>query len=237
MLLQWSQLSTGTAEQSLTKCMADSLRTTFSIQRKNLPPTVSSQSYTDMINRIKLAATQPSENIVETLNNIMSKCIREHVAKQRTNIRSLTKVTISSNISEEANAAQDFQPRSSMKDLTNEETHGRPYQKYGRGGGKRPRFQRQNDHEKNDGQRQRTFTKHVGGSYIRGDRRNPESTFARVEDVNHGILCIPNKYRDQPTKGHNEDTATMSDDDYTINCCVRNTRAANENAAISMTGS
>ena len=35
-LLQGSQLSTGTAEQSLTNCMADSLRTTFSIQNKNL---------------------------------------------------------------------------------------------------------------------------------------------------------------------------------------------------------
>jgi len=57
MLLQGSQLSTGTAEQSLTNCMADSLRTTFSIHNKNLPPTVSTQSYTDMINRIKLAST------------------------------------------------------------------------------------------------------------------------------------------------------------------------------------
>ena len=41
MLLQGSRHSTGTAEQSLTNCMADSLRTTFSIQNKNLPPTVS----------------------------------------------------------------------------------------------------------------------------------------------------------------------------------------------------
>ncbi len=92
-----------------------------------------------MLNRIKLAATQPSENIVETLNNIMSKFIREfahaeQVAIQRTTMGSLTKLTISSNISEEANAAQVIQPRSSMKDLTNEESDRRPYQKYGRDG-------------------------------------------------------------------------------------------------------
>jgi len=44
MLLQGSQLSTGTAEQSLTNCMVDSLRTAFSIQNRNLPPTVSAMS-------------------------------------------------------------------------------------------------------------------------------------------------------------------------------------------------
>ncbi len=41
MLLQGSQLSTGTVEQSLTNCLADSMRTTFSILSKDLPSTVS----------------------------------------------------------------------------------------------------------------------------------------------------------------------------------------------------
>ncbi len=124
------------------------------------------------------------------------------------------------------NAAQVFQPRSSMKDLTNEEIDGCPYQKYGRGGGKRPRFQRQNDHENSDGQRQRTLTKHVRAQYNAGDRRNHEAcTFARIEDESNGTSCIPNKNRDQLTKGHNEDTATMSDDDSTIDDRVKGTRA------------
>jgi hypothetical protein len=204
--------------------MADSLRTPFSIQNKNLPPTVSTQLYTDMINRIKLAATQPSDNIIETINNIMSNFIRElahaeqvaKAAKHRVSMGILTKTTIPPNISEEANAAQVFQPRSFMKDLANGETDGRPFQKYGRSGGKGARFQRQNDHENSDGQRQRTLTKHVGAQYNAGDRRNPEEcVFARTEDESIGISCILNKYRDQLTKCHNEDTTKMCDDDST----------------------
>ncbi len=45
--------------------------------------------------------------------------------------------------------------------------------------------------------------KHVGAQYNTGDRRNPEEcVFARTEDENNGISCIPNKYRVQLTKGH-----------------------------------
>ncbi len=68
MLLQGSQLSPGTAEQSLTHCLADSMRTTFSLESKNLPATVSQQGYTDMINAIRLVASQKPENIVAKLN-------------------------------------------------------------------------------------------------------------------------------------------------------------------------
>jgi hypothetical protein len=59
MLLQGSQLSAGTVDQSLTNCLADTMRTIFSIQSKNLPPTVNTQAYSDMISRIKAAASQP----------------------------------------------------------------------------------------------------------------------------------------------------------------------------------
>ncbi len=164
----------------------------------------------------------------------MSKFIRkfphaEQVAKHRVTMGILTKTTTPPNISEEANAAQVFQPRSSMKDLTNGETDGRPFQKYGRGGGKRARFQRHNDQENSDGQRQRTITKHVGAQYNSGARRDPEEcVFAHIEYESDEISYMPNKYRDQPTKSRNEDTSTMSDDDSTIDGCVKDTRADDE---------
>ena len=93
----------------------------------------------------------------------------------------LTKTTISPNISEEANAAQVYQPRSSMKDVTNGETDGRTFQRFGRGGGKRARFQRHNDQENSEVQRPRTLTKHMGASYNSGARRDPEEcVFAQI---------------------------------------------------------
>ena len=104
MLVQGTQLTPGMAESSLTGCLADALRTTFSVQSKDFPTTVNTQAYTDMINRIKLAGAQPSSNIVETLNNILSKHIREfahaeQVAKQRTAMGTITKSTTPPNIS------------------------------------------------------------------------------------------------------------------------------------------
>ena len=80
MLLQGSQLSPGTAEQSLTNCLADSMRTTFSLESKNLPATVSQQGYTasmDMINAIRLVASQKPETVVAKLNWAVSKSTRE----------------------------------------------------------------------------------------------------------------------------------------------------------------
>ncbi len=77
----------------------------------------------------------------------------------------------------------------------------------------------------------------MGAQYNVGDRRNPEScTFARTDDASPEISGIPNRYRDQLTKGHNEDTATMNDDDSTIDGRVNGTRADDEHTAISMIG-
>ena len=91
MLLQGSQLSPGTAKQSLTNCLADSMRTTFSLENKNLPATVSQQGYTDMINAIRLVASQKPENIVAKFNWVMSKFKKkfaqaENSAKQITSM-------------------------------------------------------------------------------------------------------------------------------------------------------
>ena len=72
MLLQGTQLSAATVDRSLTNCLSDTMRTIFSIQSSKLPPTVNQQAYTEMINRIKAAAAQPSDNIVETVNHILS---------------------------------------------------------------------------------------------------------------------------------------------------------------------
>ncbi len=40
MLLQWTQLSAGTVYRLLTNCLADTMRTIYSIRSTNLPPTV-----------------------------------------------------------------------------------------------------------------------------------------------------------------------------------------------------
>ena len=82
-----------------------------------------------------------------------------------------------------------------MKDVTNGETDGRTFQRFGRGGGKRARFQRHNDQENSDGQRTRTFTKHVGASYNSGARRDTEEcVFAQIESDDREISNIHNEY-------------------------------------------
>jgi hypothetical protein len=224
------------AEHSLTSCFADALRTTFSVQSKDLPATVNTQAYTDMINRIKLTAAQPSSNIVEAVNNILSKHVREfahaeQVAKQRAAMGTISMSTTPPNIHEEANAAQVYQPRSSMKDITNGETNGRTFQKNGYGGGKRARFQRHNDQENGDAKGKK-ITKHVGASYNSGGKRDQEEcVFAQIESDNREISNFLNEYRDQLTKGHNGNTTAMSDENSTIYGRVKHTRVYDKQTA------
>jgi ribosomal protein S20 len=75
--------------------------------------------------------------------------------------------------------------------LTNGETDGRPFQRFGRGGGKRARFQRHNDQENSEVPRQKTITKHVGASHNSGARRDPEEcVFAQIESDDREISNI-----------------------------------------------
>ena len=72
----------------------------------------------------------------------------------------------------------------------------------------------------------------MGAQYNTGDRLNPEEcVFARTEDENNGISCIPNKYRDQLTKGHDETTATMSNENSTIDGRVKDMRVYDNQSA------
>ena len=77
----------------------------------------------------------------------------------------------------------------------------------------------------------------MGAHYNSGARRDPEQcVFAHTEYESDKISYIPIKYRGQLTKDHNEDTITMSDDDSTIDGRVKDTRADDEQTAISMIG-
>ena len=76
MLLQGPRLSSGSAETSLTACLADSLRTTYSMESKTFPATVCQQSYTDISAIRAVGSTSPS-NVVATLNRTISKFTRE----------------------------------------------------------------------------------------------------------------------------------------------------------------
>ena len=117
-----------------------------------------------------------------------------------------------------------------MKDVTNGENDGRTFQNNGRGKGKRARFQRHNDQENSGGQGKK-ITKHVGAYYSGGKRDEQECTFAQIESDDREISSIFIEYRDQLTKGHDETTATMSDENSTIDGRVKDTRVYDKQTA------
>ena len=76
----------------------------------------------------------------------------------------------------------------------------------------------------------------MGASYNSGGRRDPEEcVFAQIESDDREISNIFNKYRDQLTKGHDENTTAMSDENPTIDGCVKYTHVYDNQAAQAQT--